>query len=73
MHGLMTRCRLSERKMSMDIDLTKLSDDELHDLLTDIINDREGVRDGTRRAERLDEWYLDVDNEIGKRERRTIA
>ena len=57
----------------MDIDLSKLSDDELHDLMTDIINDREGVRDGTQKAERLDNWYWDVDNEIGKREGRMSA
>ena len=34
------------------------------DDLVNIINEREGVRDGTRRAEQLDDLYCEKDNEI---------
>lgn len=49
------------------MDVRKLTDDELADALTNIINDREGVRDGTRRAERLDDLYYKITNEQVRR------
>jgi len=56
----------------MNFNLRQLNDGDLHDLMTNIINTREGVQDGTRFAEQLDEWYLEVDNEIAYREGRTV-
>lgn len=49
------------------INVKFMTDDELDDMMTNIINDREGTKDGTKKAERLDELYLDVDNEIQAR------
>lgn len=53
--------------MRFDVGVRKLTDDELADALTDVINDREGVRDGTRRAERLDDLYGKITNEQARR------
>lgn len=52
------------------MDYTNLTNDELHDLMIDIINEREGTKNYTKKAEWLDEMYLDVDNEIQKRKGR---
>ena len=41
--------------------------DELKEMLKNIIDEREGVRNGTERADFLDEMYLIVDSEIYKR------
>lgn len=38
--------------------------EDLKDVLFDIVNEREGVRDSSGRAKRLDIRYLEVDNEI---------
>lgn len=38
----------------------------LKDALVDVINEREGVRDGTPHAVRLDELYLELDGQIGE-------
>ncbi len=39
---------------------------DLKDLLTDVINAREGVRDGSKKAEMLDEKYLELTDRMGK-------
>ena len=39
---------------------------ELKDLLTDVINAREGIRDGSKKAVMLDEKYLELTDRIGK-------
>lgn len=40
--------------------------DILQEALTNVINEREGAKDGTKKAERLDELYLEIDNELTK-------
>lgn len=46
--------------------LNKYTKDELKDLLTDIINEREGVEDGVAYADDLDDLYAIVDRKINK-------
>ena len=50
-------------------DLKAMSDDQLRELLTDVINEREGFDedDMSERALYLDDLYLDIDNELGER------
>ena len=53
--------------MEEEIDVRTLTDDFLAELMTNVINEREGTRDGTKKAERLDELYLIVDREQSRR------
>ncbi len=43
------------------------TDDELSEMLTNIVNEREGISDNNKKAEYLDELYLNIDSEIMKR------
>lgn len=50
-------------------DLKKMNDDQLQELLTDVIDEREGYADDdmSERAIYLDDLYMDIDNEINSR------
>ena len=56
--------------MKKEIDVRTMTDDELDDMMTNVIDEREGTRDGTKKAERLDDLYYRVDAEIQRRKRR---
>lgn len=47
--------------------LMQMTDDELEDLYIDIVDQREGVPDGTPKARYLDDLYYEVISEIGAR------
>ena len=51
-------------------DLRALTYDELKDMITDVVNMREGVNDGTKKAEDLDNLYLEYTNELAERDNR---
>ena len=51
-------------------DLRALTHDELKDMITDIVNEREGVKDGTKKAEYLGNLYLEYTNELAERDNR---
>ena len=51
-------------------DLRAFTYDELKDKITDVVNMREGVKDGTKKAEYLDNLYLEYTNELAERDNR---
>lgn len=53
-------------------DVKSMSDDELDELLTDIIDDREGEDEMSERGLWLDDLYSEVDNEIADRKARGV-
>lgn len=63
-----------ERKIENEIeyirDMRALTYDELKDRITDVVNVREGVNDGTKKAEDLDNLYLEYTNELAERDAR---
>ncbi len=44
-----------------------MTDEELDEMYINIIDEREGVKDGSEKAEHLDELYLEVSKEIQER------
>lgn len=53
-------------KTSQDY-IMKMSDDELEDMYINIIDEREGVPDGTPKADYLDDLYYEIITEMGAR------
>lgn len=56
--------------MKEEINVRTMTDDALDELMTNVINEREGTRCGTKKAERLDELYCDIANEKSRRMQR---
>lgn len=51
-------------------DIMAMDYDSLKDTITDIVGEREGVKDGTKKAEYLDNLYLEYTNELAERDNR---